>query len=145
MTDNTIKIARTDAEIARCFPVIQQLRPHLIESEFVSRIRRMESEKYQLVFLADENASVRSVAGFRLMEMLYAGRMLYVDDLITDSASRSAGFGEKLFAWLTAHARELGCDELALDSGTQRVEAHRFYLRQRMKINCFHFSLPLKG
>jgi hypothetical protein len=30
-----------------------------------------------------------------------------------------------------------------LDSGTQRVEAHRFYLRKRMKISAFHFALPL--
>jgi GNAT superfamily N-acetyltransferase len=144
MTNFTISLAETDAEITRCFPVLLQLRPGLIERDFIARIRRMSSEKYRLAYLADEGGTVRSVAGFRLMEMLYAGQMLYVDDLITDSASRSKGYGEKLFEWLTAHARALGCDELALDSGTQRVEAHRFYLRQRMKINCFHFSLSLK-
>jgi GNAT superfamily N-acetyltransferase len=144
MNAPTIYLAESDLDIARCFPVLRQLRPHLIENEFVPRIRRMSAEKYQLAFLTDVGGTVRSVAGFRLMEMLYAGQMLYVDDLITDAASRSQGHGERLFDWLVERARALGCDELALDSGTQRVEAHRFYLRERMKINCFHFSLPLK-
>jgi GNAT superfamily N-acetyltransferase len=79
------------------------------------------------------------------MEMLYSGRTLYVDDLVTDAASRSRGQGDRLFDWLVARARARGCEEFSLDSGTQRVDAHRFYLRKRMKIACFHFSLPLKN
>jgi len=78
------------------------------------------------------------------MDRLHAGRVLYVDDLVTDAASRSHGHGDRLFDWLVAHARALDCDNLLLDSGTQRVDAHRFYLRKRMKISSFHFDLPLK-
>jgi len=32
---------------------------------------------------------------------------------------------------------------LDLDSGTQRTDAHRFYLRERMSITSLHFTLPL--
>lgn len=138
-----ILLAETDAEIARCFPVIAQLRPKLVAEEFVARIRRAAPERYRLAFLEDDGGVVRSVAGFRLMERLHAGRVLYVDDLVTDETSRSRRYGDALFDWLAAHARTEGCAALTLDSGTHRVDAHRFYLRKRMKISCFHFDLPL--
>jgi GNAT superfamily N-acetyltransferase len=144
MSSLAIGLAETDTDIARCFPVMVQLRPHLVEADFVARIRRMAAESYRLAFLTDETGVVRSVGGHRLMDRLHAGRMFYVDDLVTDAATRSRGHGDRLFDWLVARARALGCDEFALDSGTQRVEAHRFYLRKRMKISAFHFSFSLK-
>lgn len=143
MSSCTIALADTDSAILRCFPVMLQLRPHLIEAEFVARVRRMQAQGYQLAYLADSQGAVRSVAGFRKMDMLFSGQTMYVDDLVTDSASRSSGYGDQLIDWLVAKARAEGFREFSLDSGTQRVDAHRFYLRKRMKISCFHFSLPL--
>ena len=139
----TILIANTDAEIRSCFPVMLQLRPHLVESEFVPRIRRQQQEGYELVFLQNHNA-VKSVAGFRLQECLYSGRFLYVDDLATDEAARSQGYGALLFDWLVDRARQSNCEVLRLDSGVQRFGAHRFYLSKRMEITCHHFALKLK-
>lgn len=138
-----IRLAETDVDVARCFPVMAQLRPKLIAEEFVARIRRAAAERYQLAFREDDGGEIRAVAGFRFMERLSAGRVLYVDDLVTDEHSRSRGHGDALFDWLVARARTEGCTLLALDSGTHRVEAHRFYLRKRMKISCFHFDLAL--
>lgn len=138
-----IALAETDTDIARCFPVMAQLRPKLRAEEFVARVRRMASEKYRLAFRTDAGGIVRCVAGFREMEMLYAGRTIYVDDLVTDSTARSQGHGDAMLDWLADYARTLGCTTLMLDSGTQRVDAHRFYLRKRMQIACFHFELPL--
>ena len=144
MNPSPIILAQTDADIARCFSVMRQLRPHLLETEFVSRVQGMQQQGYQLALLADTAGTVRSVAGFRIMELLYSGKTLYVDDLVTDSGARSQGYGDRLFEWLVEFARSNGCGEFSLDSGTQRVDAHRFYLRKRMQISSFHFSLPLK-
>ena len=145
MKTPSIALAETDADILRCFPVLLQLRPHLNEKEFLPRVRDMRKESYRLAFLADHENTVRSVAGFRTLNMLFSGKTMYVDDLVTDSAARSHGYGDLLIDWLVALARAENCDEFSLDSGTQRVDAHRFYLRKRMKISCFHFSLPLKA
>ena len=144
MSTPIIAFAKSDDEIRACFPVMAQLRPHLIDTEFLARVRSMESESYQLAFLKDPTGVVRSVAGLRRMNMLFSGRTVYVDDLVTDTSARSQGYGDQLMDWLIAYARAQGFDEFSLDSGTQRVDAHRFYLRKRMKISCFHFSLPLK-
>jgi GNAT superfamily N-acetyltransferase len=138
----TIQIATTPKEIARCFSVMCQLRPLLIEDEFFARIQAQQVEGYQLAFLEHETAVV-SVAGFRLQNMLSSGKTFYVDDLVTDAAARSQGHGEAMLQWLIALAQEAGCDTFSLDSGTQRQEAHAFYLRQRLRITSFHFSLPL--
>jgi GNAT superfamily N-acetyltransferase len=138
----TIRLAETDDEIAGCFPVLVQLRPHLRREEFLSRARAQEREGFRLAFLADEGG-VRSVAGFRLMNFLFSGRTLYVDDLVSEEQHRSRGYGAALFDWLVEHARRAGCERFSLDSGTQRVDAHRFYLRKRMRIASFHFDLPL--
>ena len=138
-----IREATTQAEIMRCFPVMRQLRTHFTDLEkFVEQVERQRREGYRLVFL-ERHGRVRAVTGFRLLEMLHAGRHLYVDDLVTDAESRSLGYGGLLFDWLMAEARAAGCKKLELDSGVQRFAAHHFYLMKRMIISSHHFSLEL--
>lgn len=98
---------------------------------------------FQLAML-EEGGVVRAVAGYRLIENLASGRVLYVDDLVTDDDGRSQGFGGQLFDWLTDRAREEDCRTLELDSGVQRFAAHRFYLTKRMTISSHHFRLVLE-
>ena len=138
-----IQLAETDSEIERCFPVMAQLRPKLTASDFIVRIRRQfQQGGYRLAYLEVEG-QVKAVAGFRISEMLFSGRFLYVDDLITDSESRSKGYGGALIDWLIDHARSQGCEQFELDSGVQRAGAHRFYFSKRMEISSYHFSLKL--
>jgi GNAT superfamily N-acetyltransferase len=139
----TIRLATTDEEIEQCFPVLRQLRPHLEESSFVARARLQAAEGFQLAYLA-EGGTVRAVAGFRILENLVSGRVLYVDDLVSDAAQRSMGHGGELFSWLEEFARGAGCQTLELDSGVQRFDAHRFYLLHRMVISAHHFRLVLE-
>jgi len=136
--------AETDADIARCFPVMLQLRPHLVATEFVPRVRRMQREGFHLAFVEDDGA-VRAVAGYRFQDKLSSGKNLYVDDLVTDGAQRSRGHGRALLAWLIAEARARGCDNFELDSGVQRCDAHRFYFRERMHVSSYHFVFTLKS
>jgi GNAT superfamily N-acetyltransferase len=135
--------ASTPEAIARCFPVMRQLRMHCTdEKEFVAQVERQRGDGYRLAFLED-GGTVRAVAGYRMSESLFAGRFCYVDDLVTDATGRSLGYGGTLFDWLVAEARAAGCAKLDLDSGVQRFAAHRFYLTKRMIIASHHFSLEL--
>jgi GNAT superfamily N-acetyltransferase len=139
-----IAVADSSAEIARCFPVMRQLRTHFEEENaFVAQVKRQQEQGYRIAYL-ETNESVRAVAGYRLLESLFAGRFLYVDDLVTDADGRSLGYGGALFDWLVAEARRAGCGKLELDSGVQRFAAHRFYLLKRMSISSHHFSLALE-
>jgi GNAT superfamily N-acetyltransferase len=134
-----------DAEsIARCFPVMAQLRPHMTSEDFASQVRRQREQYGYRLVCAIEDDRVVAVAGFRVTECLAWGKFLYVDDLVTDEGCRSTGCGKQLLDWLINRAKEEGCDQLHLDSGVQRFDAHRFYLRERMLITSHHFALNLR-
>ena len=138
-----VRLAESAAEIARCFPAMLHLRPHLVAEEFVGRVEAQQAQGYLLAYL-EEGGAVVAVAGFRVMEKLMTGRTMYVDDLVTDPARRSQGHGKALLDWLQGYARGAGCATFSLDSGTQRWEAHAFYFRERMRATSFHFVKKLE-
>lgn len=142
MIGPAITLAEDAAAIARCFPVMVQLRSALLAEEFVKKVEAQRAEGYRLAYLGVEGAVV-TVAGFRVQRMLHSGRTLYVDDLVTDADRRSQGHGEAMLRWLVEYAREAGCAGVSLDSGTQRQSAHAFYFREGMRITSFHFNLVL--
>jgi GNAT superfamily N-acetyltransferase len=137
-----IGLAETPEVIQRCFRVMSHLRPHVAEAEFIPRVQEQQSQGYQLAYVLDDGEVV-AVAGFRVMEMLATGRTMYVDDLVTDDARRSRGYGKAMLGWLQARACEQGCETFSLDSGTHRQEAHAFYFRERMRVTSFHFAKKL--
>jgi GNAT superfamily N-acetyltransferase len=136
----------TDTDIARCYDVMAELRPHIPREGFAQRIRRQmtpEGGNYRLAFAEDPKGEVVCVAGYRYAENLVYGRNMYVDDLVSSSRARSAGFGGAMLAWLEAQARANGCIHLHLDSGVTRHAAHRFYLRDRYDITGPHVAKKL--
>jgi GNAT superfamily N-acetyltransferase len=138
-----IRFAHTDTEILACFGLMNVLRPHLAESSFVARVRRQEAEGYKLIFIREGDAVV-AAAGYRFAEFLAYGRVLYVDDLIAAPEKRGRGYGGALMDWLAQRAEAEGCDELHLDSGYQRHDAHRLYLNKGMRLASHHFARVLK-
>lgn len=135
--------AETDDEIAATFEIMQQLRPHLEQTRYVPMIRSlMASDGLRLLALLEENV-VRAVASYRVMNMLYCGSLIYIDDLVADERVRSRGYGAKLIAKLKDEGRALDCSEIQLISRTTREQAHRFYFREGFGIECFHFRTKL--
>lgn len=136
----SVHIAETDAQIAACFPVMHELRPHLKDAaELVARVRLQQKEGYVLAWSADIDGKPAGCMGFRRQNKLVNGAVIYVDDLVTLSAARSSGHGKVLLDWLEALAKAEGIRVVDLDSGTHRTDAHRFYHRQKYVITAFHF------
>ena len=140
--------ARTDAELAACFPVLAELRPHLAADTFVSLVRRLGAETglaLAAVRAGGPDGPVVAVAGYRVSEWLAGGRYLEVEDLVTRAADRSAGHGGALFDWLVNEAAARGCAHLRLVSNVRRADAHRFYQRKGMTREAYYFSMPVAG
>ena len=136
----TIHEPQSDHEILATYDVMSQLRPGMSREQYLAFVRRlMEREGYRLAALVDAG-EVRAVAGYRFMEMLYCGRIISVDDLVTDERVRSKGFGRQLLEWLKALGRSRGCGEIHLDSRLHREAAHRFYEREGIGKLGYHFS-----
>jgi GNAT superfamily N-acetyltransferase len=133
----------TDEEILAARRVMRQLRPQIPEAAYLETVRRMmQTDGYLQAAVFDEDTVV-AVAGYRFMEMLFSGKSLYVDDLNTDDTRRSRGHGRLLMDWLKQEAKSHGCGQLQLDSGVQREQTHRFYFREGLTINCYHFRVDL--
>ena len=138
----------TGPEIAHGYAAMHELRGHrppMASAEtFVAWVSG-HPEGYRLAgaFLEGETDAA-AVIGFRPMTLLYAGPILYVDDLSTREEARGQGLGGALLAWVEAEARRLGCDGLHLDSGVQRFPAHRLYLKFGFDIGAHHFGKVLK-
>lgn len=130
--------------VADVLPVLCELRPHLTESLFRDIYAEGYGQGLRYSALYSVEGMCVGVAGWRVVINTSSVRKLYVDDLVTAEAARSRGVGRELLAYLEDRARELGCRCLDLDSGTQRAEAHRFYLRERLSISSFHFRKLLR-
>ena len=134
--------AITRANIEACYSIMAQLRPHLNFAKFFSQIEKQMRDGYHLACVMDGN-KVCAVTGYRIGENLAWGRFMYVDDLVTDENSRSLGYGKLMLDWLKDEARENDCSQLHLDSGFQRLDAHRFYQRERVEATGYHFAIDL--
>jgi GNAT superfamily N-acetyltransferase len=144
-----IRPVETEGDVAACFALMRQLRPHLgSESAFIARWRTQVAAGYRLVALRDENRDGDdpvALAGYRVQENLIHGVHFYVDDLVTDQTARSAGYGHLLMNWLKAEARRLGCTRLVLDTPLTNVLGHRFYYRHGLLARALRFSIDLDG
>ncbi|HYD28994.1 GNAT family N-acetyltransferase [Brevundimonas sp.] len=115
----------------------RQLRP-LLEADYPAQIERLALEGARLAQLVDEG-EVRAVALWRVFETTYCGRRLEIEDLVSDEAHRSKGYGAAMLRWLDEQAFALGCPTTTLHSAVHRDRAHRFYFREGYHIMGFHF------
>jgi GNAT superfamily N-acetyltransferase len=122
--------------------VVRVLRDHVPLDELRRRFAAGAPEGYRLVGLRDETGW-KAAAGFHVFTNFNNGKILYVDDLVSVADFRSRGFGRLLHDHLKEIARAEGCATIELDSGVQRHDAHRFYLRERYAISSHHFSQRL--
>lgn len=118
----------TDAEdLERAYDVMNELRTHLMNKEtYLEHLGEMRDGGYRL-FALEVEGEIEALAGIAIRRNFYYNRFLYVYDLITTERSRSRGHGKALLEHLEALARSEGCQTIALSSGVQRADAHRFY------------------
>lgn len=128
--------------LAKAEPVHRQLRPQL-PADYAGKMRRVFNDGARMC-VAVRGDGVVGVAVHRIHENTFDGVQMYVDDLVADESQRSRGIGKALMDHLQEQARDSGCQAFNLDSGTQRTQAHKFYFREGMVVNSFHFGKSLK-
>ncbi|WP_019241236.1 MULTISPECIES: GNAT family N-acetyltransferase [Bacillus] len=122
-----ITFLETEEEIRSAFPIMNQLREHLQEEEYLKLTLEIKNKHdYQLVALYDDG-DMKAVIGFMPRLTLFNGPFIYVSDLVTDNDNRSNGYGRQLLAYIEKLSKEKGYHLISLSSGLQRRDAHRFY------------------
>lgn len=137
--DFEVREANKEEDVRRCWLVFQELRPHLTEEEFVKRWKTQREEGYDIAYVEFDNEVV-AAAGFRVMNTMAWGRILYLDDLIALGSQHGQGWGTTILIWLQEKARRQQCDGMHLDTGYQRHAAHKAYLRNGFELICHHLA-----
>ncbi|MFT7470250.1 MAG: GNAT superfamily N-acetyltransferase [Kiritimatiellia bacterium] len=135
-----VRIAESIEELKLVSRVLLQLRPQYTVDTLIKQIQSQQVDGYRVAYVKDAE-KVLSVAGFVMGQKLAWTKHIYVDDLVTNEAHRSTGAGKFLINWLKQFGRDNGCQQLHLDSGVTRFDAHRFYLREGFNITSHHFAV----
>ena len=100
----SIRIATTDSEIAACYPVMRELRPHIEEDQFLSWVRSQENTGYRLAFVqqtegvvAFDKQSIGLVQSDELLCLQFQDRIclaLSGASLIAQSAAQDSWQGQ---------------------------------------------------
>ncbi|MDQ0882180.1 GNAT superfamily N-acetyltransferase [Peribacillus sp. V2I11] len=122
----TIQELTNKEQWLEAFPIMNQLRTDLTQKTYLELLEEMRMDGYCLFALYKDNRIV-SLAGLSWRVNFYNKRHVFIYDLVTDAAHRSSGSGEKLLNYLHNWAKENGASYVALESGIQRNDAHRFY------------------
>lgn len=130
----SIRELKTTSEIVEAFPIMSQLRTHLDVTEYVNLVVEAQEKDSYVLFALEDNGEIVAVTGFKPMITLYYGKFVWVCDLVTDSHKRSKGYGETLLKFVEEWANKHGYKSVALSSGLQRHDAHRFY-EEKMDYN----------
>ncbi|MDN7243552.1 GNAT family N-acetyltransferase [Planococcus sp. N028] len=133
-----IKKLTTQAHWLAAFSVLKELRADLTEELYLSLLQDMQKDGYEMYALYSSE-KIAAVIGFSWRTNFYNKRHVYVYDLVTAEDERSKGFGEKLLSYIEKLAIEGGASYIALESGIQRLEAHRFY-EDKLNFDKFCFS-----
>jgi GNAT superfamily N-acetyltransferase len=84
------------------------------------------------VLVAERDGELVGICtGYLDLDSVRFGPRCWVEDLAVDPAQRSRGVGAALLAEARSWARARGATHLELDSGEARVDAQRFYERER--------------
>jgi ribosomal protein S18 acetylase RimI-like enzyme len=144
VSEPVLRHAETTAEIAKCYAVMRELRPHLrSEAEFIERVQRQQSVGYRLLTAGIDDRIV-GLAGYRPQENLIYGHFVYVDDLVVDPNERRGGVGARLLDGVAGECRRQGVPTLVLDTAIDNSLGQRFYFRYGMLARGLRFSMPVK-
>lgn len=140
-----VRVADTVEDVRRCWPVFRQLRENIpTEEEFLRRWRVQADEGYRVVYV-EQDGEVRAVGGYRYLNNMAWGRILYLDDLAALTERQGSGLGSAILEHVQEQARVHGCDAVHLDTGHHRRRAHKAYLRNGFEISAHHLEWKVVG
>jgi GNAT superfamily N-acetyltransferase len=134
--------AITKADIEICKEAILEFRGNLDPKTVVDQVFEMIShEGFELVFIPTaDNTKAGAFIGYRKLNLLRTGPMIYVDDLFTFSEFRGQGYAGTLLDYVAVQAASRGIKTIHLDSGYTLHPAHRLYLNKGYYLACNHFA-----
>jgi len=94
----------------------------------IERLNRLEQEK--LLVLEVEEGVIAFISLHIIPQLAVEGDFMRISYFAVDATVRSQGVGKWIEDYVTALARQMGCDRIELHCAAKRTAAHDFYFRQ---------------
>jgi GNAT superfamily N-acetyltransferase len=137
-----VHIADSTEKTAKCKEVLLDFRPQLNPENYNECIARLQQQGSIIIYVEEADKAV-AVAIFETGYKIHRGNYLYIDDLATLPEYRNRGYAARLLEWIEYYAKDRGIDQIHLDSGVHRYDAHRLYLKHGFNITSHHFAKSL--
>lgn len=118
-----------EADIVPATALLAQLGYPMSEAEVARRLRIVRAAHSHRVWVADEGGQVIGLLHALFRPALDKPPEVVVQALVVDASRRSQGVGEQLMQVAEQWARESGSATVALYTGVERADTHRFYER----------------
>jgi GNAT superfamily N-acetyltransferase len=118
-----------DADIPIATVLLGQLGYEMTQDEMARRLAIVLRDSSHRVWVCEANGRVVGVLHAFFRPALEKPPEVVVEALVVEAAQRSRGVGERLMAEAEVFARRFPNASVSLYSGTQRIDAHRFYER----------------
>jgi PhnO protein len=114
-----------------------KLDEELIKQKFLNCLKSQN----QYYFIAEVNLNPVAFAALNIQSPLHnTNSIAEIQELVVLDNYRNTGVGSSLIDFLTNIAKECGCETIELASNANRIDAHRFYLRNNFVQTHYKFS-----
>lgn len=138
-------LAKSRAELERCFTVMKELRPHLDFGNYISIYEEAHrSDGFEIVAIEEDN-KILAVMGYRILSDFVRGKHIYVDDLVSSESVRSKGLGAELLRFAEGIAKEMNCTTLRLCTGIENERGVNFYERNGWTKRAYAYTKKLRN
>ncbi len=121
------------------------LNPKLSLEIIKSRIESLYTEQgnYSAIGVFLNNILI-GVSGIWILNKIYIGKHLEMDNVVIKEDYRSLGIGKYLEEFTESFAREIGCESIELNAYVNNGKGHKFWFSRGYQILGFHFQKKLK-
>lgn len=96
-----------------------------------AKIAKMnQNQQEKLLVVVDQDQVVGFISLHLIPQLAVRGDFMRISYFAVDEKVRSKGIGKMIEDYVSALARQMGCDRIELHSHSRRTKAHDFYFRQ---------------
>jgi GNAT superfamily N-acetyltransferase len=102
-----------------------------------------QASSYDALILKNETECISYISFEFINRYSFNGKFLYIADFVTHDAYRSKGYGKIMLKKIREIAKINHCENIVLESGISRKDAHRFYENNNFAIQSYSFRQKL--
>ena len=145
MSDDTIRLrAATESDAPAIASLLNELGYRVERAEIPARLSAIAQEGGAVLLAVDATGAALGLMSLARHSVLHAtGSVAFITALVTASAARRRGVGQRLVSTAKEWAAQHACIRLTVTSAEHRADAHAFYPACGMPYTGRRFAAPI--